>query len=205
MKYTYNKEYFKSIDTEEKAYWLGFLFADGSIMRNKDVLTGLALELSNKDLEHLKLFKNHIDSNSPIIYVNHKEISQPRLRICSKELATDLSKHGMIPNKSLVLTFPFLSDSLIRHFIRGYFDGDGNLYVNKEGKPRLSFLGTFEFLKELSRFLSLKIGCNEATVSSMGKTNIFRIQYGGKNQVSNITKYLYRDADIYLVRKRYTD
>lgn len=205
MRYTYNKDYFKTVDTEEKAYWLGFLFADGSIMRNKKILTGLALEISNKDLDHLKLFKKHINSDSPILYVKHKDINQPRLRLCSKELAIDLGNLGMIPNKSLVLTFPSLPESLIRHFIRGYFDGDGNLYINKEGKPRLSFLGTYNFLKVLSNYLSSKTECNKATITTMGNSNIFRIQYGGKNQVAKITKFLYKNSNISLVRKRYTD
>ena len=92
------KDIFHIIDTEEKAYWLGFLYADGYVSKYNQVEVSLTLE----DEEHLKKLKKFVNTNTNIITDDHR----CRLLFCSKELANDLASLGCINNKSLILTFP---------------------------------------------------------------------------------------------------
>lgn len=138
-KYTYDRDFFKKIDTEEKAYWLGFLYADGCIAENS-----VNLLLHQKDIDILEKFKKSIKFTGPIEIRNDKinygdkygiKISHTaKVRISSSELRSDLIKLGCIPRKTFILKFPdknILPDKLVCHFIRGYFDGDGSVYERK--------------------------------------------------------------------------
>ena len=67
-KYKYNKDYFNKIDTADKAYWLGFLYADGCVTQNKD---HTIIDLSIVDYAHLLLFRDCVESNNNIRFKNH--------------------------------------------------------------------------------------------------------------------------------------
>lgn len=120
-KYTCNSDYFKEINTSDKAYWLGFLYTDGCILetRNKTAnkLKTYILELSLKstDKSHLIKFLDSVGSNSPIadkkIKLNGNTYYACRVNICNTELCRDLIRHGCTPRKSLILTFP--SDEIV--------------------------------------------------------------------------------------------
>lgn len=140
-KYVYNKDYFEKINTSEKAYWLGFLYADGCITRfyKGEVLKSMSLEITLKDAdcEHLIKFKNALESNIPI---QHRIITgkykADRIVVNCTKICNDLIKLGCTPTKSLTLEFPkkdIIPQDFIRDFIRGYFDGDGGVSYT-EGK-----------------------------------------------------------------------
>lgn len=206
-KYTYTKDFFKVIDTEEKAYWLGFIYADGYIVngikgKNKD---SLGITLSNEDKEHIEKFKKSIDSNHPIrIYKTKYGSNSARIIIQDEELVADLIELGVLRNKSLILKFPttdMVDKSLIYHFIRGYFDGDGSF--KKKGQKLngydFSVLGTIEFLTELRAYLGVdnKIRkCNKNNDS-----NNYHLTFGGNQKVKQVANMLYGNANIYLDRK----
>ena len=129
-KYNVNDVYFNKIDTEEKAYWLGFLLADGCI-HERDGQDRLSLVLGIKDKNHLEKFKKSLSFEGPIIDYTKKSglfigLIHSYIRITSQLLVNDLAKVGCMPRKTLTLEFPIIYDELRHHFIRGYFDGDGN-------------------------------------------------------------------------------
>lgn len=138
-KYTYNESYFEKIDSHEKAYWLGFLYADGCITRfyRNEKLKSMSLELTLKsdDEDHLYKFLKCLESNVPI---QHKTIKNKyyasRLVINCTKMCRDLINLGCTPQKSLTLTFPnekILSEKYISSFICGYFDGDGGVHYGE--------------------------------------------------------------------------
>lgn len=197
-KYTYNRNVFKSIDNEEKAYWLGFLYADGYVGDNGII----ELTLSENDLDHIEKFKTFMNSNHKIKY--NKKTKSYRISICSKELKNDLIFLGCMPRKSLILKFPTedqVPKHLIHHFMRGYFDGDGCIAINQK---QFSVLGTSDFLNEYE--YNLLIGINRKTPNKRIHKNTWNentecIMYSGSNQVIKIYNYLYKNANIYLQRK----
>ena len=208
QKYNYNMEIFKKIDTEEKAYWLGFLYADG-YNNGKDV----ELTLQESDYNHLVKFRKFIgDESIKILY--KKKTKAYRIYIHSKEIAQDLINLGCFQAKSLTLKFPTeeqVPKYLIHHFMRGYFDGDGSItsiIPKKCIKEQFGFsvIGTSEFLNKYEEYLLKGISRDINNRTNRQRRYDWSeetesIQYRGNNQVFKIFQFLYKDATIYLDRK----
>ena len=213
-KYFVNQHYFEKIDNEWKAYWLGFLYADGTnrIHKNKQknkMEYVVKLGLCAEDRNHLQKFKESLQSESPITdrkaKFNNKEYPCCDISICNQQICEDLNKLGCVPNKSLILKFPTeekVPKSLIRHFIRGYFDGDGCIHINKEEKNvRLLFEGTEDMLVHIRDILYNELNVKFAKIESKQKSKSFHINYGKYSDVELIYKYLYKDCNVFLDRK----
>ena len=185
---------FDKIDTEEKAYWLGFLYADGNISSE-----GYRLEvnLSVKDLNHLLKFKKFLKLETDLLV----DETKCRLAVRNKTIWNNLNQKGCIPCKSLKLKFPsisiFESLDLVRHFIRGYFDGDGSIGIYR--KEEISFISTNEFLIELEKYLGIK-GYIRNKTSKNWPNKAFELKYSSL-KARKIANLIYKDATIYLQRK----
>lgn len=195
---------FDSIDTEEKAYWLGFMFADGYVSKRYTV----SLTLKESDRSHVERFarffnirKIHIGKGTAKL--NNKEYKYCRWSIQNKHLHDTLCSLGCVQNKSLILKFPkkeiFKDQKLIYDFIRGYVDGDGCLWLNKQDTLILEIMGTTEFLKELQSYFP-----NKFTFGHKDKrrpnSNTYRLIACSQN-AKDVTNKLYKNATIYLERK----
>lgn len=212
--YPRNSNYFNKIDTPEKAYWLGFLYADGCITKENEIRLGL----NETDEEHVIRFKNVLGAvNHKIIKgkktIDGKDFIQSIFSIKDKQLATDLNKLGCMPGKTKLLTFPNYKQVplwLMPHFIRGEFDGDGSInysvssYQRKtdNGKAhrwKLQFVGTPAFLNGLKKVLNKDNLALEYHSESFAVLSI-----GGNNQVEELGHYLWDNAteDIALPRKK---
>lgn len=192
----FNQHVFDSIDTEEKAYWLGFLFADGYINSNNNAIE---LSLALKDKDHLEKFKLFLQWSGNV-KVDHFRC---RLSITNKHLKQILVSYGCTPRKSLTLQFPeifiFKTNDLVRHFIRGYFDGDGCIYVHHRREwSSIELLGTNHFLNAVIK--NLKWNNNKLSQDKRHSCYTFRLRYAGKTAL-NITASLYNSSTIYLDRK----
>lgn len=141
---TINRDYFRNINTEEKAYWLGFLAADGSIQHHSGKHQ-VSLGLQAKDLHWLTKFR---DTVAPEAAITDRGTGNYVVSIASKEMVQDLAGYGLIPNKAKSLVFPeAVQGPMSVPFLLGYFDGDGNLYQYKFiNTMTWSLLGTQEFL-----------------------------------------------------------
>lgn len=206
-KYSLNENIFKTIDSEEKAYWLGFLYADGYVSEK-----GIELTLKKSDECHIKKFQQFLETNIPIkdkvCELNGKYFMSVRLSVSCKSLADDLTKLGCFQAKSLTLKFPTeeqVPKELIHHFMRGYFDGDGTIYTAKPAigngsklQRGVEILGTKEFLDNYMKSL-YDIGVTKTKYRTHGQA--FGSRHGGNNQVQLIYDFLYKNATIYLDRK----
>ena len=195
--YKYIKNYFENIDTEEKAYWLGFIAADGNIRKD---FHKLRIELNIKDIRHLEKFREALFGNMPIKeWVRYKNHSC-YIEINSVQMCKDLLKYGITPNKSLSLKIQFdkIPEHLISHLIRGYFDGDGSLNMyEKDGYEHweISFIGTKHFLNYIMNFFNKR-----HTISTCG--NNFRFNFKKGEDIKDILDTLYKNATVYLDRKK---
>lgn len=193
--YKYNKKYFNEINSEEKAYWAGFIAADGNI--RKDFLK-MRIELNIKDYSHLEKFRKSIDGDNPIKECVRTNNHSCYIDVNCKELCLALNFLGITPNKSLTLNIDFNKIPLKfqKDFIRGYFDGDGslNVYYRDKDEWEMSFIGTKDFLNKL-----LKIFNKERNLYSCG--NNFRFCFKSKKDIKDILDFLYKDTNIYLDRK----
>lgn len=206
-KYFFDFDFFEKIDSEIKAYWLGFLYADGCVLPQDPRGYGeqeFKLSLSEQDQEILKKYKEDLKSTYPIRRdeTKHKknENSQVQL-ICSyrsQKTVDDLKKLGCVENKSLILKFPTeeqVPSKLIYHFIRGYFDGDGSISCYKEAY-QISFVGTESFIKTLSTYFK-----GGTVLPDLRKKNSWYFNLGGNLQVLQAYHLMYDNATRFLQRK----
>jgi intein-encoded DNA endonuclease-like protein len=194
--YHHNENYFEVIDTEQKAYWLGFIYADGFI----DCQNNFGITLNSKDELHIEKFKSDISATNPINHYNgsgyNTDGSFSRILMKSKQTVSDLIDHGVFRQKTLTLKFPTVQqvpEQLIRHFIRGYFDGDGCISFYKKAYL-IGFTGTYEVLKGIE-----EVFAGDWVITP--HNNAFQINIGGNLQVLRIFHYLYDDATVFLERK----
>lgn len=205
----FNEHIFDIIDTEEKAYWLGFIFADGyisSFEEGKKSNYRFELSLKESDINHLNkfnLFMEHKYNNVKVENVKCKDKIYRRCRwsICNKHLWETLNSYGCVPKKSLILQFPntniFQNKDLIKDFIRGYWDGDGCIsYANKQHtRLTISALGTESFLKSINEFLPKNI-----VIYKLKQKSTWAIS-ANHNTAFKTLYFLYENSKIYLDRK----
>ena len=200
--YPVNEEYFSVIDSAEKAYWLGMLYADGSVTSKNQLWLGL------KDKEHIEKFKNSIGAfNHKIGVTIDNRYDEPKIQyhisIKSKKLCDDLIEKGCIKNKSLLLEkIPDIEKEYISHFIRGYFDGDGSINCSifkSKKKYRISFVGTYSFLQNIQKELGF---FTKICKNSPAKNNSFYFQVNGNIQLVKFFNYIYKNSTKNIVLKR---
>lgn len=207
----FDETIFDNIDTEEKAYWLGFIYADGCIYYNIKGKYRFEISLKESDYNHLLKFASflkldplHIKKKK--INLNHKTFFAYRIVLSNEHFPRILNSYGCTPRKSLTLKFPdeniFKSKDLIRHFIRGYFDGDGCFSYRRVSntdnyKPFISILGTFEFLQSIMIYITSYTTLINLKTPSL-QTYALNIREQGNLPFMN---FIYNDANIYLDRK----
>jgi transposase len=215
--YMCNDNFF-SLDDQGSFYWAGFLAADGCVLDiNSSKMVTLAL--AKKDRDHIKKFKAIIGANNPIhnhLVKNSKRNSnwndtwKSEIKITSNRLCDDLFRFNVVPRKSKTYTFPewLVGHDLVHHFMRGYFDGDGSFFLSKPKGGRtikqvhFNLRGTTEFLETYRSILERECGLSERTKVIRTNNGIGALEYGGNIVVGKIARFLYKNADIYLDRKR---
>ncbi|MCA1027032.1 LAGLIDADG family homing endonuclease [Cytobacillus kochii] len=212
FKYSCNENFFEVIDTEDKAYWLGFIYADGYVITDEKYKTGkLGIALSMHDIEHLEKFKSAIDSTHNIKVYTHKtpyneQTTYCKIVITSHKIVSDLIALGVLPRKTEILSFPTsekVPQKLVNHFIRGYMDGDGSIVKPRTNKFQLSFCGTREFLSGIQGSLDLNLKLMKRHKNNI---NNWTLIIAGNKQVERLLDFIYKDSKVFLKRKyeRYT-
>lgn len=210
--------FFETIDTEEKAYWLGFIYADGWVSVNNETNSGcVGIELQKNDIEHLRKFNKSINGNYKItersracnLHGKSTICDECQIRIFSIKMADDLIRHGATPAKSFTIEFPEIDNSLVNHFIRGYFDGDGSIFykTNQSGnkKTGCNFTSASKrFLESLREKLFLN-GINSYINKDNRKDNTTSLTYklttAGYDYTEKFLHFIYDGATIFLDRK----
>lgn len=216
-KYILNHDYFNIIDMERKAYFLGFLFADGCNHQDNSI----RISLQERDKYILEQLNTEIGSNRPLGFEKTSKYTKFKnaqdtysLSITSQNMSEQLERLGCVRKKSLILKFPLkehVPEHLIPHFIRGYFDGDGSFVAHmmkcKGGRYlhqqyKFSFTSTLEFCESVKKIIvdkfNIPVGIYERRKNS-GK-NSYELNITGK-KVFDVLDWLYKDSTIHLHRK----
>lgn len=205
----FNKDFFKKW-TSEMAYVLGFFMADGSITVNPRGSEYFAIQITDKDI--LEKIKKSIDSEHKI----SKRIRKPtertiyRIQIGSKKMCEDLRKLGIEELKTKTMKLPNIPDKYLGDFVRGYFDGDGNVwvgYIHKHRKTktfaiRIAFVSCSEKFLIGLRELLLDKNIGKGAFCKKGKT-AFSLQYSINDSI--LLYHLMYDnlkSDLFLSRKK---
>lgn len=212
LKFKCNEHYFDIIDTEHKAYWLGLLAADGYIKDVGVLGFGIALKESDKYLlEELKKdigFTGEVKTYTTNPKNAYTRTTYCRLQISSPYLRNRLISLGIVSHKTTTLVFPNedqIPHQLLRHFMRGYVDGNGSITHNGEtitDKPNIKVCSTYEFLDGMQRALGISHKLNRKKDQEERNINSWNITIGGHKEVISVLRILYSDCSIYLKRKQ---
>lgn len=211
-KYEVNLEFFNSIDTEEKAYILGFIAADGHV---DPVNYRIRITLKDSDytiLEAIKAammsthpIKRHIEASNPYKKNKDKILEKCSFTVNGKTLVSPLLKMGLGGDKTYNLNsniLEYIPDELVRHFLRGYFDGDGSISWGKNYssgcKYSIQVCGNEEFL--LNTFQKY-FPSNCSLYKDKYSKQCYTWKITSKKEVMRFLSYIYGDASIYLSRK----
>lgn len=227
-KYHYNCNFFNIINSEEKAYWLGFIFADGYVHFNTDVRNyELGIELQASDYLHLKKFNKSLNGNVDVkfrerdIYWENQGYTRSYktclIRFYSRTLIEPLLKYNIANGKSDTLDFPDIPLEYYSPFIRGFFDGDGCICKDSIHKRmvHLDFTSVSYNILEKIRTILYNNGIYSYIYQEKaydnyskkcgknGMRNTYRLCIKGVTNTYNMIRYLYDDATIFLDRKYY--
>jgi hypothetical protein len=187
------------------AYVLGIICTDGNLGRDAPII-----KIDQKETELLEKVKVLMDSDAKLVHQARREYGKIvsgelySLRFCSKLLYDDLLGLGLTSSKSLNMQFPNVPNKFKRHFIRGCWDGDGSVFIDKRfNQIRASFVcGSLDFLKMMTDQL-LKAGLKARKIYENHAINTsYIIRYTGA-ECEKLYCFLYHKVspELYLLRK----
>lgn len=222
LKYLYyDKDYFNKIDSSEKAYWLGFIYADGYVSSQER----FGIELSIVDIEHLQKFAKALNSNIRIKTRVRDGRELCNITIKNSEIHNDLIDKGVFYNKTNNIHFPTkeqLPEKYIKDFIRGFFDGDG-CYLLYEHNQKNRYKDSFyecpviareisavclaeDFLKSIQKILKENADCDSKIYiqkrSDRNYLDLPILRIMKKNDIIKFINYVFYEDCVCLDRKK---
>lgn len=192
----YDRHIFDEIDSCDKAYWLGFIVADGYLHETKNMLR---IKLNAKDREHLMKFIGFVGGSPDMLKTEYHSQTGNELSyvsLYSKEIRIALNSLGVRQAKSGSEKVPPIPKRFYKDFLRGVWDGDG--FIRKNGSG-IGLVGSKELLEFSQKIFYEELGVKPLKIHKHGV--IFKIEYRSLETFPRILKYLYFNSETYLDRK----
>lgn len=194
-----NHHYFQNIDTHAKAYFLGFIIADGNIVETRPTLK---ITLKNDDSYILEVFKNELNSDNKVRHqVRHDKKNNPieaSFSIDSQQIVDDLRQYNVVPRKTPIATLPKIRDEFNSSLIRGLIDGDG--WISQKSHA-IGFCGNETIVNQVKDFLVTTLNVYPV-MTVHHRTNLWMIAWASKKDVITIGDFIYQHKNnCYLQRK----
>lgn len=204
QQFKYDESMFDIIDTAEKAYWLGLLYADGCVSNENRIVISLQERDGYLVSELSKALSRGQDLTRPFSVKRFRGIG---LSVTSKRLASSLRRHGCIPAKSMTIRLPKLNKEMMRHFFRGYFDGDGcfSHSVPKRGNSTrgiFKIVSNTRFCQDWQKYLDKILGVYMGVYHPSPNPEVGSLQCGNDKTLRILHRFMYDGATIFLKRKR---
>lgn len=197
-------DYFSNIDSKEKAYWLGFLFTDGSVDKQENKKGRIRFQLQAKDKEILEKYKECLGLSCELYFDNRRNGCYS-VEFTDDQIFFDLGKYGIVPNKTYKtkhINFSLIPKEFQKSFLLGLFDGDGSLSYSNDMSTDVTIHFTSYFETTVQDF-QFKIDelINKEKHNKNFYTNAWHTQWRGRKQVLQILDMLYEDCPLHLKRK----
>ena len=205
--YPFNEHWLDVLDCQEKFYFLGFFFADGNVEKDENTIR---IKLQKQDRYILEKFNKLFESNRPLYFGEYYNKSYNKtqetyeMKLGSKHLKNRFGKLGIFPNKTYNIDFPkYALNEYLSHFIRGYFDGDGNITVfgsNKKGESRanITITGNPVFIGKMKDIIEEKLN---VYINFYDKNTYANLKIERQKDVKKFLDWIYKDSKIHLIRK----
>jgi hypothetical protein len=191
-KHSLDESFFDVIDTERKAYYLGWLGADGCIF-GTSVKTGVAAV----DRDILEKFRADVGSSVPI--TDYPKTGGCRFQFHSKRMVARLAEVGIEPRKSFThVPWPVAPD-LRRHQIRGLIDGDGWMSIVGGRTCNIGLCGSLPTVEYFAQWVREQ-GFSPNRVRP--HASIFKVMVSRSQHTAEIVRRLYEGASVYINRKK---
>lgn len=190
-----DENYFENIDRIDKAYFLGFMLTDGNISLKENVIR---LALSSKDEEILNIFKEKTGNENKICVREDEKHNERIFQLRSKKWKDDLSKYGVVPQKTAISEMPIIQKNMMPHLIRGMIDGDGWISA---ASHHIGFCGNEKTVTQLKNYLVETLNVYNVKVIHPSE-NLWQVSWASIKDIIKIGNYIYQDKnDCYLKRK----
>lgn len=192
---TFDTAYFNVLDRCDKAYFLGFLIADGYVARDSN---HVRISLAAKDVQILELFRQVTKNANPLYH--RKDQDQYSFNVRSKQWKHDLARYGCVPCKTFISYLPLIDDAMMPHMIRGLIDGDG--WVSSKSH-QVGFCGTKEIVTGMRDYLHTKLNVWHVKVLEVKPNTLWQITWASKRDIQKLFDYLYKDSGPYFLTRKY--
>jgi len=193
MRRTKNEQYFKTW-SNDMAYFLGFICADGHIATHRNMLS---IQLNTKDLHILENFKVFLNYDGKIYF--RKDLPSANLWVISKQITQDLMNFGLTRHKSQELKWiEQIPEQYVSHFVRGYFDGDGHVGLAQDSNPNkkkiiCKLVSTLPFIERLKKEFEKIYGKEIGSIKDNG--SYFELYYSGQQSAIKFLEWIYTDSN----------
>jgi hypothetical protein len=193
MRRTKNEQYFKTW-SNDMAYFLGFICADGHIATHRNMLS---IQLNTKDLHILENFKVFLNYDGKIYF--RKDLPSANLWVISKQMTQDLMNFGLTRHKSQELKWiEQIPEQYVSHFVRGYFDGDGHVGLAQDSNPNkkkiiCKLVSTLPFIERLKKEFEKIYGKEIGSIKDNG--SYFELYYSGQQSAIKFLEWIYTDSN----------
>lgn len=202
-----NENFFETIDSPEKAYFLGLMYTDGNVRIVKNNSKQIRISLQLRDKAIIEKFKEILNADVDLIYDKRPNKAMIGFEITNAKLFDDLYAHGVIPNKTYESkNLPVVDNKYLIDFLRGLFDGDGTLSYKENyneasvGFTNYSYTAVLEFQQYIDKLINKTIPNKiHHEISDNGEK--YTCHWRGFRQVLKILSLLYDNSTIYLQRK----
>lgn len=198
------EDFFERIDTEVKAYFLGFIIADGNVFNPNDGRQhSISITLDSNDEYMLERFKQEIGTNTSI---SHDGRGCSQIAIRSNKMAKDLEQYGVVPRKSFTTYLPNIGEDMMPHVLRGILDGDGSIKAKQTNirnryAHAISYCGSHQLMVDISNWCKSH-NIKNSIVYDYKNRNLSELKIQNIQDMYTFGEMLYKDATIYLDRKK---
>ena len=193
-----NENYFEKIDSNDKAYFLGFMLTDGNVSLNENIIR---LSLSSKDEEILNIFKEKTGNENKICIREDEKHSERTFQLRSKKWKDDLAKYGVVPQKTFISEMPVLSTDMMPHLIRSMIDGDGWISFNSH---QIGFCGNEKTVNQLKEYLVKTLNVYDAKIIHASE-NLWQVTWASQTDIEKIGNYIYQNKDNCFLSRKYNN
>lgn len=219
-----NDTYFSEIDTPEKAYWLGLIYADGWVckyIRSKQdekprYNYEFGIELQRQDEYILYQLNDALGGENTIkqktnelVIADNEHVTRSEssvLRVYSKQIVEDLLKHGIDYRKSHSSVFPVVDLQYFPQYLRGYIDGDGCIHKNLRGNLAVHITcSNQDCLIYIQDVLNNAFGISSSVYCEHNENYLdkYRLYCYRKNDAISLLNLIYRDPNTPRLDRKY--